>query len=95
MAVASLQQRVGAVEGRVSQGPGGEGVEDRFVALGSLGLPEPITEGTEPSEEQVGGATAGLVVEIRQPRAASEAVRYKLAWSRLTNGRPCSIPATR
>ncbi len=94
--LASLRERVEAVEGRVSRGPndGDDGVDlddgdagppaeqQRSVVPPRRVFPELITEHPEPGEEQVYGAAAEEVVQWREAWAARKASRHTLAWLR-------------
>lgn len=94
--LASLRDRVEAVEGRVSRGPdhgaGGLDVDDvdagqaveqqRSVVAPRRVFPELITEQAEPGEEQVYGAAAEEVVEWRGAWADRKQARYTLDWLR-------------
>ena len=94
--VASLRERVEAVEGQAVQGRGSGGDEvdaavpvagdrarqQRSAAAPRRVFPELITEEAEPGEEQVYGAAAELVVEWREAWAARKAARHTLAWLR-------------
>ena len=94
--LASLRERVEAVEGHVSRGPdhGMAGLmwtmwmpDKRFNATATCGrtrrvFPELITEHPEPGEEQVYGAAAEEVVEWREAWADRKQARYTLDWLR-------------
>ena len=94
--VASLQERVEAVEGQAVQGlgrggayvdvggvdAGDRGRQRRSVAPPRRVFPELITEEAEPGEEQVYGAAAELVVEWREAWAERKSARHTLAWLR-------------
>ena len=94
--LASLRERVEAVESRVSRGldhgDGGVVVEDvdagealqrqQPVVAPRRVFPELITEQAEPGEEQVYGAAAEEVVEWRDAWAARKSSRHTLAWLR-------------
>lgn len=92
--LASLRERVEAVEGHVSRGPddGGRGVDvddvdaghtveqQRTVPPPHRVFPELITEQAEPGEEQVYGAAAEEVAQWREAWAARKATSYTLDW---------------
>ena len=94
--LASLRERVEAVEGHVSRGPdhgaggvdvddvdAGQGVEQRRPVVAPRRVfPELITEDLEPGEEQVYGAAAEEVVQWREAWAARKAAPYTLDWLR-------------
>ena len=94
--VASLRERVEAVEGQAAQGrgrgdihvdvggvdAGDNGRRRRSVAAPRRVFPELITEKAEPGEELVYGASAELVVEWREAWADRRAARHTLAWLR-------------
>ncbi len=94
--VASLRERVEAVEGQAAQGRGrgddhddmgGVDAGDRgrqrpSVAVPRRIFPELITEEEEPGEEQVYGAAAELVVEWREAWTDRKSARHTLAWLR-------------
>lgn len=94
--LASLRERVEAVEGQAAQrqgggdahvdvervGAGDRGRRQRSVAAPSRVFPELITEGAEPGEEQVYGAAAELVVEWREAWVERRAARHTLHWLR-------------
>ena len=94
--LASLRERVEAVEGHVSRGPddggggvdvddvdAGQGVEQqRSVVPPRRVFPELITEHPEPGEEQVYGAAAEEVIEWRESWAARKRSRLTLDWLR-------------
>lgn len=94
--VASLRERVEAVEGQAAPGRGSgdhrvvvegvdtddEGKRQRAVAVNRRVFPELFTEEAEPGEEQVYGAAAELVVEWRETWAARKAARHTLHWLR-------------
>ena len=99
--VASLRERVEAVEGRAVEGRGSRdvnvdvggvdagdrGSRPRSVAAPRRVFPELITEEAEPGEEQVYGAAAELVVEWRVAWADRKTARHTLAWLRAERGR--------
>ena len=94
--LASLRERVEAVEGQAVQGRGGgdinvdvgsvdagdEGKRQRAVAAPRRVFPELITEEAELGEERVYGAAAELVVEWRDAWAERRSARHTLAWLR-------------
>lgn len=94
--LASLRERVEAVEGHVSRGPddgsggvdvddvdAGQGVEQqRSVVPPRRVFPELITDQAEPGEEQVYGAAAEEVIEWRESWAARKRSRLTLDWLR-------------
>ena len=94
--VASLRERLEAVEGQSGQGRGGgdinvdvggvdagdRGRQRRSVAPPRRVFPELITERAEPGEEQVYGAAAEFVVEWREAWAERKSARHTLAWLR-------------
>ncbi|MCY3570534.1 MAG: hypothetical protein OXH19_04240 [Chloroflexi bacterium] len=94
--LASLLERMEAVEGHVSRGPdhgdggvsvddvdAGQGVEHRrSVVAPRRVFAELITEDLEPGEEQVYGAAAEEVVEWREAWADRKQARYTLDWLR-------------
>ncbi len=91
--LASLRERVEAVEGRVSKGLGSRddgddvvGVDERndqpqrVVQAPRRIFPELITEQAETGEEQVYGAAAETVVEWREAWTARKRAEYTLDW---------------
>ena len=94
--VASLRERVEAVEGQAPRGrgrgdhhvdvggvdAGDEGRRQRSVPAPRRVFPELITEEAESGEEQVYGAAAELVAEWREAWAARKTARHTLAWLR-------------
>ena len=94
--LASLRERVEAVEGRAAQGRGrgdhhvdvggvdaGErGRQRRSAAPPRRVFPELITEEAEPGEEQVYGAAAEFVLEWREAWAELKSARHTVAWLR-------------
>lgn len=99
--VGLLRERVEAVEGQAAQGQGRgvNHVDVGGVDAGDSGRQQPsvaaprrvflelITEGAEPGEEQVYGATAEFVVEWREAWAARKAARHTLGWLRAERNR--------
>ncbi len=95
--LASLRERVDAIEGRVSQGKGGsddgvdvedvdhgddEGKQQRPAVAPRRVFPELITEDAEPGEDLIYGEATELVVEWRQAWAERKVARYTLDWLR-------------